>query len=366
VVFVSKKKNVSPEEREVDLTVASATGRRVKTGQVGIEVEVEGRNIPKAEIGSYWNYHRDNSLRGADNGEFVLAKPIDFNKVGEAVDQLWAKFASNNTRLDESTRTSVHVHLNVLPFFQNRLTNLMALWFIFEEVFSFYCGEHRAGNLFCIRAKDGPAIITQLKKYVEAKGDWRLNSDSMHYAALNVSAIQDLGSIEIRTMKGVTEPEPIKRWVGILKRLYDLSAEITDPRTIVENFSMMGALDFFRDVLGDDAEHVRDTCGLTEEEIVHSLHEGMRFANELVHARDWSEFNPKEVREDPFGRKTKTVKIPRVREQAEEDAAWADLNTGGERMFGVDFARFARQRTTRRLTTEEALGRRIDRPEMPE
>lgn len=306
MVFVKKHQ----QQKEDDLTIAAFRGVRTKTGHVGLEVEVESNRpnvFPKdpGTLASYWNYHRDNSLRGADNGEYVLERPINFDKVDGALDALWKLFRDANAEIAESNRTSVHVHLNVLPFYQNRLVSLAALWFIFEEVLSMWCGDHRVGNLFAIRAKDGQAVVTQLKKWIEAKGNYKLNENSMHYAAFNSASIQALGSVEVRTLRGATEPEVIKQWVRILKCLYDASDRFADPRTIVETFSYDGPTNFFHSIFGELAEPIRNNVELNEEQFQTSLYEGIRYAQDLVFARDWSDFNPTVIREDPFGRQGK-------------------------------------------------------------
>lgn len=308
MVFV--KKNATPTEP--DLTIAGMRGLRPKAGHVGIEVECEGTKLPQTGLGNYWAFHRDGSLRGTENAEYVLTRPISFDKVEEAVRELWAKFKETGTKLDESVRTSTHVHLNVLPFYQNRLASLLALWFIFEEPLSFWCGEHRAGNLFCIRAKDGPVIIEEIKNWFENKGSYALDDDSLHYSALNVGALYKFGSVEVRTMRGVTEPGPLLQWVRILKKIYDASEKYVDPRTLVEEFSLNGPVEFFRSVFEEEADGILREIG--DLNLRQSLFEGMRFAQDFVYVRDWSIFNPVKITPDPFGRKTK--KVANVREDA--------------------------------------------------
>lgn len=314
MVFV-KKQSALPKK---DLTVAGLTGKRTKAGHVGLEVEVEspvGRSLPRDNLGNQWYYEQDGSLRGADNGEYILRRPINFDAVDGTLDELWACFKAVNAKLAVSDRTSIHVHLNVMPFFQNRLVALLALWYIFEEPLSYWCGEERVGNMFCLRAKDGPAILTQIREYVESKGAIKLPEQTHHYAALNVSQMWTHGSIEVRTLRGVTDPALIKQWVGILKKLYDLSTKYTDPRSIIEEFSLEGPMDFFRSVFREDAEAIYKECGMTDDEFRASLYEGVRYAQELTYARDWSDFKPEVVPEDPFGRKMKGTDPPALEPQ---------------------------------------------------
>jgi hypothetical protein len=358
MVFVKKKEKAA----DPDLTVAAFTGIRTKKGHVGIEIEVEGARLPKGEppynyLGDFWQYKRDGSLRGEDSGEYVYQKPFEFDQVDASLDDLWKRFKDANTRLDVSNRTSVHVHLNVLPFYQNRLVSLMALWFTFEEILSHWCGDTRVGNLFCVRAKDGPAIITQLKNFVERKGQYNLNADALHYSAFNVGAIFEFGSVETRTLRGVTEPETVKEWVRILRRLYEYSDRYTDPRGLVEAFSMEGPMDFFRLVFGDQAEVILKGVNFTDEQFRLSLYEGIRYAQDLVYARDWSDFNPTTVREDPFGRKTKKA-APRT-EQDEQPLDWEGVPPIAGRVTNDPFFMAEQMRQAVRRTTLPMTGTRI-------
>lgn len=290
-------RNEKPEQP--DYTIAHTFGKRTKKGDVGIEVEVEGRRLPAAP--SDWVAHQDGSLRGEESSEYVFANPVSFNNVDEKIDVLWKAFKDNDTRLDESIRTSVHVHLNVGGFHLNRLTSLLALWFTFEDVLTNWCGDRRVGNLFCLRAKDAPQIVTSFKRFIESKGQWRIPENN-HYAGCNGNAIQKFCSIEFRMLRGVTKPEPIKTWVRILRKMYELSADYPDPRVICEQFSLDGPIAFFNHVFGEEAGKIREDVRLGEDYYVNSLYEGIRFAQDLCYCRDWSRFNPKEVKEDPFGR----------------------------------------------------------------
>jgi hypothetical protein len=216
------------------------------SGEVGLEVEVEGNKFPKTgpyggagdsdKIPKVWRYTKDNSLRGADNAEYVLRAPLKFDEIPKAVNDLWKMFADYGSVLDDSNRTSVHVHLNVQSWHLNRLTSFMAAYYILEEILTEWCGDNRVGNLFCLRAKDAPALITHVKAFVKLNGSCPFNSDIHHYAALNTHALHKYGSLEFRTLRGVLDPQPILDWVAILRRLYDLSADFADPRLIVDQF----------------------------------------------------------------------------------------------------------------------------------
>lgn len=296
-------------KKESSFNIGTILQRPPKTGIVGLEIEVEGKKLPHPGgvfPMKYWTRHIDGSLRGEENAEYVLAQPLSFAEVPKAIDLLWASFATLKSRLDDSNRTSIHVHLNCQEFYFNRLTAFVALYFTFEEILTQWCGEHRVGNLFCLRGKDAPATVTQLKRFIRADGQSRL-SEGMHYAGLNIHALVKFGSLEIRTLRGVTDKETLLDWLGILERLYELSAEFSDPRDICTLFSSEGPMAFFDNVLGEHRKVVRSGVSMTEEQIRDSLYEGIRLAQDLCFCRDWNIFKPVKLSDDPFGRSKKTV-----------------------------------------------------------
>lgn len=297
MVFQRNKQKVQ-KSYNVGLTL-SRSGTK---GVVGIEIEVEGKKLPVEKIPSQWRYEKDGSLRGEENAEYVLAHPIQFNEVDQALEDLWNLFRMKGSHLDESNRTSVHVHLNVQDFHLNRLTSLMAMYFVLEEVLTEWCGEHRVGNLFCLRAKDAPAIITQIRRFVASNMQTPLK-DHHHYAGLNTNAIHKFGSLEFRALRGVSDPDVIRQWVGILQRLYELSAEYPDPRALCDLFSCEGPTNFFDNMLGEYSGSVRKAVSMTEDQIRDSMYEGIRLAQDICYARDWTVYTPVEYTPDPFRRR---------------------------------------------------------------
>lgn len=301
MVFNKKKKGKSQ-----DLPLFAIIGKKEVKGDVGLEIEVESTKadvFPKqGTIAEFWSYHQDGSLRGADNAEYILTKPIEFAAVGDAVDKLWTVFAERKAELADSNRTSVHVHVNISPFYLNRLASLMALWFTFEDVLAHWCGDHRVGNLFCLRAKDGPNVVRRCAEFIATGGSGNIFGEGMHYAALSPTSIFRLGSLEFRTLQGCKEPETIKTWVSIIQRMYEVSDHFKDPRVICEEFSLRGPFDFMDMIFGELGPVIRLDCGMTDQEIHESLYEGVRFAQEICYVRDWSDFNPVKYTPDPFGR----------------------------------------------------------------
>lgn len=289
------------QKKQLSLPVGTMMKRRATAGEIGIEVECEAENaLRKSNIPVPWGYHKDGSLRGNDNAEYVLEHPIMFKEVPKVIKDLWDMFKTDGTVLSESNRTSVHVHLNVQKFHLNRLAAFSGMYFCVESILTEWCGDHRVGNLFCLRAKDAPHIVTQLKDFIRQKGVGL--SDGMHYAGFNIQAMAKFGSIEIRSLRGVIDPNQILSWVNVLGRMYELSAEYPDPRTLVEMFSGEGPVNFLRHILGPEYSTIRSAIELSDAEVVALMYEGIRIAQDLCYCRDWSEFTGLDIKTDPFRR----------------------------------------------------------------
>lgn len=277
--------------------------KMLQKGEVGIEIEVEGKNLPgltKEPPPVPWVYKADHSLRGEETGEYVLSAPVMFKDVPQTLNKLWSAFESCKTVLNDSNRTSVHIHLNCQRWYLNRLAAFAAMHFILEEVLTEWCGEHRVGNMFCLRAKDAEAIITWLKAFVQNDGTSGL-PDGLHYSGLNVHALAKFGSVEIRTLRGVPDPNVIQDWVAIYERIYNLSGEFKDPTEICDWFSAEGPTAFFERILGPVGQKVRNGISMSHEEISDSMYAGVRRAQDICFCRDWSLFKTLDVSDNPFG-----------------------------------------------------------------
>jgi hypothetical protein len=301
-VFKKKDKKPNPS-----FSVAVALNNKATKGTIGLEIEVEGsRLLVEDNTPEPWAYHEDGSLRGKQNAEYVLIRPIEFSAVPKALEILWTALEKNKAVLDDSNRTSVHVHLNCQEFHMNRLASLMALWFTFEEILTEWCGEHRVGNLFALRAKDAPAVVSQFKKFIRTDGEYKIG-DPMRYAALNGNALHKFGSLEIRTLRGTSDKSVIQTWVDICERLYTLSAAYPDPRDICGLFSSGGPINFFDTILGPYAAVIRKEVPWNEEQIKDSMYEGIRFAQDICYCRDWDMFKAMELKPDPFNRDSRRM-----------------------------------------------------------
>ena len=242
-------------------------------GEVGIEVEVEGRNLPDRFQGIVpWQIVGDGSLRG-ENREFVLKKPVKRGAWEKALNVLRNQLEKNESRVDFSHRCGVHVHINCQGLEVRDVISFITTYLCFEESLVRWCGDERVGNLFCLRASDAPGLIGWVNRLKETGSIRSVYTDRVRYGSVNLKALATYGSLEFRAMRSDLTPGVIEDWVNVLLKIKDYSVGKRDV-DIISQFSLQGPQDFFNEVLGE----FRDKINPTEYELV----SGMRNAQEVA------------------------------------------------------------------------------------
>ncbi len=224
------------------------------SGEVGIEIELEGHPLPTGVTGKipkekrYWVVTPDGSLRG-EAAEYVLARPVDRKDVKAALDQLAHNL--EGVELEDSGRAGVHVHINVRDLTMVQMFTFVLLYLVFERVLVRFCGEQRQGNLFCLRVEDAEYLSYALHRAIKTRGYSHLSSDELRYASINLTALSKYGSLEFRAMRSPVAHEVIEQWVELLLALKDSACKFTDPEDLLIGVSQQGGIDFARQILGD-------------------------------------------------------------------------------------------------------------------
>lgn len=210
-------------------------GLTLPKGAVGIEIEVEGASLPQV-LDKYWNVERDGSLRG-ESAEYVLDAPKTRLTAFKALDYLDAAFKDNNSKLNFSHRTSVHVHINVKDMTRNELVNFIYLSYLFDNCFARIGDRPVKGNRFCLRLIDAEEPAFWLQQAMKRKGFPRIpQMQEAKYSAVNICPISKYGSVEFRTMKGTMDVKLLKDWVDILLRLREYSCSKNTIKELMEGF----------------------------------------------------------------------------------------------------------------------------------
>lgn len=268
-------------------------------GEVGLELEMEGRGFIRGNVGKHWGFHQDGSLRGEENAEYVLHNPIPRAVVPSALHELMSELKKTGTRIrKDSPNTSVHVHLNVQEWSVKKVYNLICLWHIFEMTLTKWCGEDRVGNLFCLRGADAEASLMRLASAVRYSRYATLaDQDGLRYTALNYTALGKFGSLEFRCLGGVYDEDTVNLWVRILLALKDYAERFVTPSDIVVEMSRLGHDAFLHEALPGDLWRAVST-----KDVIPEMQSGMRLIQSVAYAVNWdrdNEVKKKELKPGP-------------------------------------------------------------------
>jgi hypothetical protein len=263
--------------------------RKKENGLIGLEIEVEGNNLPSPE--KWWRTERDGSLNqdpGA-SAEYVLARPAaNEEELWQALLYLKHCYNVNKSKIDDSVRAGVHVHINCQDLTIQQLYTYIVLFLVFELVLVKWCGETREGNLFCLRASDAEWLLEQLVEALHRKKFYNIfRDDNLRYAAINVKALTDYGSLEFRSMRSTKELSAIHTWASLLAALKRASLQFKSPAEVILSFSNQTPLRFIQDVLGPFEKEVAIKDQVEYEQL---LWEGLHNAQDVAFAVDWDKF----------------------------------------------------------------------------
>lgn len=220
-------------------TVGQVLGKAVQ-GDVGLELEVESmRGTPHVDT-DVWMSKGEGSLR-YHGIEYVTRTPIlcDKDKRGKIK---YLTDIINRTEyrvIQDSPRTSLHVHTNVVNHTYNELWNQIVAWWLVENLMLKYCGEEmREGNLFCLRLCDAEGLVSycigELKRGLFSFE--RFAANELRYSAQNLTAVRKFGSLEYRCMRGVTDEETIDVWSSELHNLSRNAKGFRNPEHVLDTF----------------------------------------------------------------------------------------------------------------------------------
>lgn len=286
----TRKEDMSDEDapeqwynRKLNQLLSFKNGKQ--KGLVGLEVECEGKQLFSTPF-KWWSCHVDGSLRDTDGHppqEYVLRIPLDLEELKQALEYLEQKFQEAGSSVIKSNRTSVHVHINCQALSLRELYCFILLYIIFEEVLVDWVGPERAGNLFCLRAKDSEFYISMLESVLKTKSfkQWR---DEYRYSSCNVASILKFGSLEFRSMPGTIDTNTIYIWASLLVMLKDVASKFDNPVQMVEEFVNIGPLPFFKKIFKDDKFRslVENQPGLSGK-----LWDGLRMVRDVAYCCEW-------------------------------------------------------------------------------
>lgn len=233
---------------------------RPTEGLLGVEIEVEGNNLP-VEGNRYWRAEQDGSLR---NGmEYVMVEPMDLKKLSPALKTLQTLFNKAKSKLAFSFRTSVHMHVNVQDLTPSQIYAMIYTYSLLEGPLMTFCGEDRKCNRFCLRFEDAEAMAYEIGAmfYEGDNGVKRRPNDRMRYAALNIEALSKYGSLEFRAMEGSMDIPRLVTWGAILNNIREYAIRADTPTQVFDNFNASGGpIEFLTSVVGKEIANTLTTA----------------------------------------------------------------------------------------------------------
>ncbi|AJT60758.1 putative amidoligase [Citrobacter phage CVT22] len=265
------------EEKKVGDVLRKRNGY---TDHIGVEIETEGQRLPKVDS-ELWRSDVDNSLRG-EAWEYVLKEPVHKDKLHEAMEEMKAEWKKAKSVVKDSPNAGVHVHINVSDLTVTELYNYLALYLVMEEILIDKCGTNRIGNLFCLRASDAEYLLDMLAEAIKTTDLSILHTDDLRYAAVNVKALGDYGSIEFRAWPSNGDLKGIEWWANILMHLKQVAKATDNPAQVVGDISMHSPEVFFKSIMKEYADDIEWKHSYNQ-----SMMEGVRRVQQFAFEGAW-------------------------------------------------------------------------------
>jgi len=247
---------------------------------VGVEIEVEGKHLFKGHL-DYWHLEHDGSLRGEDNVEYVLRRPVEIKGLKIALEELNGCLKEHGSVVDMSRRTSTHVHINCTGLEMIELFNFLTLLFIFEELLVGWCGDDRDGNLFCLQSKDAEGLLVSFLAFAREKERGYLENQ-VRYSAINLASLNKYGTVELRSLEGTLDEERIMKWTSTLLSLREAAKTFKNPMEIIAALSEKEPKVFSKDMLGKHHRSFFKGLGRSRK-----ILDGARRVQDIAYLVDW-------------------------------------------------------------------------------
>lgn len=219
------------------LTIQGIFAQREASGDVGIEIELEGEGPLGVECRG-WQVHTENSLRGPGGRghggtEYVTRGALKEADVIPAVERLADTLNKNKCVIrGDAHRTSTHIHVNAQKMTILEVLGYITVFTAVEPLFLALCGDKRDGNSFCVSSYetgDLPEFFHNLCKQIEGwEPGYGLECQRGKYASLGTFRLHDLGTLEARCFPHSLNPLEIHQWCQWLLRIRSIVKNETD------------------------------------------------------------------------------------------------------------------------------------------
>jgi hypothetical protein len=261
----------------------------IRTELYGVEIEVEGTNLPRRLNSDLWRVELDGSLKATEAWEYVTPGPLSLEGVKSSLDYLASEYTRHRSVVDDSIRAGVHVHMNVQEWNIKQVVTFVTIYYILEDILMKHCGENREGNLFCLRARDAEFVLFRLLRSLKEQNLKYLKDDMIRYSSLNYCSLFKYGSLEFRGMRGTGDLDAIYEWVEIIDELRTSSLKFDTPVDVVSTMSGDGEIAFLNRILPTKG-HLFKFDG-----IEHSIQEATRRVQMIAFGVNWATIDKQSV-----------------------------------------------------------------------
>lgn len=278
----------------MSLLVKDYIQKRGKSGDVGLELEVEAKNSLPTLANDLWVTKREGSLRGIA-AEYVSPRPLSLVQASNAISNVIRELSKTQYEvIKDSPRTSFHVHLNAMYMTPTQYWTVVTAYWLVENLLFKYCAPSRKGNHFCLRLSDAEGALKYALDDLRAKVPfYALRADSIRYAGLNLAATLRFGSLEFRGMDGHLDTGRFNTWTQEIGGLGSKVFSYKNPQALLEAYFSMDKKDFLNTLFSPDFVNVltgyKDWQGLMED------NEGSLC--ELAYFHDWSKWEDRVSKE---------------------------------------------------------------------
>lgn len=182
----------------------------------GIECEIE--SVDGQQTFPSFHTSTDGSLR--NNGYEFISKPLTRVETVEAFSFLHDNLDLEDPSVAFNSRTSTHVHINVLAFTPQQVKTLILLYALYEEFFFLMVEPSRRSNIHCV-----PLTETYLPSLYKNSPE-KLINHWHKYTALNILPVSTQGSVEFRHLQGTNDKTLLSNWLLAIENLWTLSTMV--------------------------------------------------------------------------------------------------------------------------------------------
>lgn len=203
-------------------------------GDIGIEVEVEALDkTPLIEVKG-WVSKTDGSLR--NHGVEYTTLPCNVQDVPRLCTDLFTKLQKNFKIVEDSPRTSIHVHVNVQQYTLKQAVTAIIATMLMDSTLIQLCSPMRKSNQYCLRIQDAESVVDILNKNLTEKGIQlgQLNEDRVKYTANNYYTLMKFGTIENRMKDGELNVDKVVYWVNLHYHLVKGSLNFYSPSALID------------------------------------------------------------------------------------------------------------------------------------